>query len=94
VSPAPTRLARWQGDPARGLLDCDLAPDSRTLHGYGDVKRRDAYWIQAFGAYAAAATGSLASRAEPFLTSPAPEGEPALASFMGVGGSRVMPSAA
>lgn len=24
-------------------------PDSRTLHGYEDVKRRDADWIQAFG---------------------------------------------
>jgi hypothetical protein len=29
-------------------LDCDLAPDSRALHGYEDVKRRDADWIQAF----------------------------------------------
>jgi len=31
-------------------LDCDLAPDSRTLHGYEDVKRRDADWEQAFEA--------------------------------------------
>jgi hypothetical protein len=29
-------------------LDCDLAPDSRALHGYEDVRRRDADWIQAF----------------------------------------------
>src|SRR5262245_35259197 len=73
--------------------------DGETMKGRRSRRSRRARPLPTAGcsprrAYAAAATGSLASRAEPFLTSPAPEGEPALASFMGVGGSRVMPSAA
>jgi len=81
-------------DPPTPIIPPGDSPTRGVLYGRcGRCWATDLTALLAEWAYAAAGTGSPARRAEPFLASPAPEGEPALALFIGVGGSRVMPSA-